>query len=173
MQAARWYRMAAEGGSSGAQYNLAILYERGLGLERDLAQAVAWYEKAADGGEVAARRSLSALYARGVGIGRDLVKALMWLEMAAAGGLEGVDELRRALVESMSPEDVTRAREMARQAPGRGRRGRLRDGAGTARTAPLPALLTRIRLWTYRLEDRTRRVRPGGGVAQLVRAAES
>ncbi len=107
------------------------MYERGTGVARDLGRAVALYEQAADGGEVAARHSLSVLYARGIGIGRDLVKALMWLEMAAAGGLPGTEDLRRGLVETMPPEDVARARAMARrrlaaQAGGGSRRGSAR-----------------------------------------------
>ncbi len=43
-----WYRKAADQGNIAGQYNLGILYEKGLGLKTDLSQAIHWYQKAAN-----------------------------------------------------------------------------------------------------------------------------
>ncbi|MBI4723822.1 MAG: SEL1-like repeat protein, partial [Rhodomicrobium sp.] len=50
-EAALWFGRAASSGLTDSQYNLALLYERGLGLERDPAKAYLWYEKAAQSGD--------------------------------------------------------------------------------------------------------------------------
>ena len=46
VQAAHWYRLAAEEGSVRAGLKLAELYEGGLGVPVDLTQALFWYQKA-------------------------------------------------------------------------------------------------------------------------------
>jgi hypothetical protein len=46
VQAAHWFRLAAEGGLAGAQVTLASLYEQGRGVEKDLEEAKRWYAKA-------------------------------------------------------------------------------------------------------------------------------
>jgi hypothetical protein len=44
--AVQWYRKAAEAGYARAQVNLGSLYERGLGVRKDQAQAMQWYRRA-------------------------------------------------------------------------------------------------------------------------------
>ena len=44
--AARWYKKAAAQGNSRAQINLGYLYEKGLGVDKDLVIALNWYRKA-------------------------------------------------------------------------------------------------------------------------------
>lgn len=46
-EAAKWYLAAAENGNMFAQYELADLYVRGLGVPQDYRQALHWFEKAA------------------------------------------------------------------------------------------------------------------------------
>jgi hypothetical protein len=41
VQAMTWYRKAADAGDANAMYNIAILYESGLGVAKDAAQAAA------------------------------------------------------------------------------------------------------------------------------------
>jgi len=43
-----WYRKAADQGNIAGQYNLGILYEKGLGVKTDLDQAISWYQIAAN-----------------------------------------------------------------------------------------------------------------------------
>ena len=113
--AAEWYAKATEGGSTEAQYNLALLAERGVGMVRDAALAARLYEKAAAGGMARAALGLSALYAKGEGVEGDPVRALMWLEVAAAGGLGGFEGFRQSLTTGMRATDIERAKAMARR----------------------------------------------------------
>jgi TPR repeat protein len=41
-EAARWFRRAADQGLAGAQATLAMMYEKGVGVERDAAAAEKW-----------------------------------------------------------------------------------------------------------------------------------
>ena len=64
VEAARWYRQAAEGGHPGAQYNLALLHDRGEIVRFDLAEAARLYRKAAVQGNPAALYSLGVMHER-------------------------------------------------------------------------------------------------------------
>ncbi len=57
--AASYYRKAAECGHIAAQYNLAFLYEQGLGVKQDFAESAVWYRKAADDARVGGSRRSS------------------------------------------------------------------------------------------------------------------
>jgi TPR repeat protein len=58
LQAASWYRKAAEQGNADAQYSLGRLYYEGRGVPQDYAQAAAWHRKAAEQGDAVAQGSL-------------------------------------------------------------------------------------------------------------------
>ncbi|MGO9483924.1 MAG: hypothetical protein ACLPX9_04990 [Rhodomicrobium sp.] len=49
-EAAAWFEQAAAKGFADSQYNLALLYEHGLGIEQDLLRAYQWYVEAAKAG---------------------------------------------------------------------------------------------------------------------------
>ncbi len=49
-EAASWFEQAAAKGFPDSEYNLALLYEHGLGIEQDLFRAYHWYVKAAKAG---------------------------------------------------------------------------------------------------------------------------
>ena len=55
-EAAKWFRRAAELGVRDSQYNLAILYARGLGVEKDLGQSWLWFSLAAQQGDADAAK---------------------------------------------------------------------------------------------------------------------
>ncbi|MDP6404958.1 MAG: tetratricopeptide repeat protein [Alphaproteobacteria bacterium] len=84
--AVRSYRQAAEQGHAPAQNNLATMYEQGLGLPRDDAQAVVWFRRAAEAGFAPAQHSLAMMLREGRGAERDAGQAARWLRRAAAGG---------------------------------------------------------------------------------------
>ena len=87
VQAAAWFRKAAEQGYAAAQYNLGLMYEGGLlGATEDEAQAVAWYRKAAEQGYADAQLYLGAMYAEGRGVTKDEVQAAAWFRKAAEQG---------------------------------------------------------------------------------------
>ncbi len=55
-EAARWFMSAALAGLTDSQFNLALLYERGLGLQQNNRKAYFWYEVAALAGDKEAGR---------------------------------------------------------------------------------------------------------------------
>ena len=61
VEAAKWFRKAAEQGHVGAQYYLAECYHSGDGVEKDMAEAVKWYRKAAEQGFKEAKDKLDNL----------------------------------------------------------------------------------------------------------------
>jgi localization factor PodJL len=60
-EAAVWFARAAQAGLADSQYNLALLYERGLGVEQDLSRAYLWYRAAGRGGDKEAARQAERL----------------------------------------------------------------------------------------------------------------
>ena len=49
--AAQWFRKAADRGVADSQYNLGILYARGIGVEQNLAESFKWFSLAAAQGD--------------------------------------------------------------------------------------------------------------------------
>ncbi|GAB4344453.1 MAG: hypothetical protein Kow006_00440 [Gammaproteobacteria bacterium] len=84
--ALRLYRQAAQAGYAPAMNNLGAMYEEGLGVARDLAQALSWYRRAAELGEPHAQHSFAMMLIEGRGIERDVGAGLRWLEQAARLG---------------------------------------------------------------------------------------
>ncbi|HVT98671.1 MAG TPA: tetratricopeptide repeat protein [Acidobacteriaceae bacterium] len=86
VQAAYWYRKAADQGDPGAQNQLGYLYTWGIGVERNQAEAFRWYARAAGSGSQAAKLNLAVLYYRGVGTARDVSLAVQMLHELAEKG---------------------------------------------------------------------------------------
>jgi len=92
LKAERWaeaYRILlpeAKGGNTLAQYNVALLLSKGLGVAQDLPQAAQWYERAAKGGDDDAKVNLGLMYAMGEGVERDPARAAQFYREAAAAG---------------------------------------------------------------------------------------
>ena len=87
VQAAAWYRLAAQSGNAVAQNNLGVLYHRGAGVPLDQKQAVSWYAKAAEQGHSWAQANLAWAYQYGTAGEVDIDKALYWLARSAGAGL--------------------------------------------------------------------------------------
>ena len=62
----------AEQGKAEAQYRLALHYEYGLDVKKDMSKAVIWYRKAAIQGHALAQNNLGQCYAYGVGVEKDV-----------------------------------------------------------------------------------------------------
>ena len=58
VEAAKWYRKAAEQELAIAQFNLGWIYENGEGVPKDMAEATKWYRKAAEQGDADAKEWL-------------------------------------------------------------------------------------------------------------------
>ncbi|HHI94435.1 MAG TPA: sel1 repeat family protein [Gammaproteobacteria bacterium] len=73
-----WQPLASEGDAA-AQFNLALMYHRGLGVATDEQKAVQWYKKSAANGYVKAQEFLAAAYREGwFGLEKDPQKAKYW-----------------------------------------------------------------------------------------------
>jgi TPR repeat protein len=85
-KAAILFRKAAEAGNAGAQFELGLMYDDGLGTPQDYKQAMAWYEKAAAQGNAPAQYNMGVLYNQGNGVAQDPKQAASWYEKAAEQG---------------------------------------------------------------------------------------
>ena len=76
----------ANEGRSWAQSDLGSLYEDGLVLPRDYAEAIFWYRSAAEQGYPGAQTNLGIMYARGLGVTQSRQTAIEWFKRAAEQG---------------------------------------------------------------------------------------
>lgn len=79
-------RVAASGGDSAAQFEIATRYMEGRFVPQDFAAAAHWYGLAADQGNVPAAYRIGSFYEQGRGVDRDTDSAIAWYEQAAQGG---------------------------------------------------------------------------------------
>lgn len=113
IRSAYWHRKAAEQGHRVGQYNLGLAYTRGLGVPLNPAEAVRWYRLAAKQGYPPAQNNLATSYSLGEGVGEDSLKAYMWYVIAAASGGDIATDNRDAVRAILTPEQRTRAEELA------------------------------------------------------------
>ena len=87
----------AEAGDPVAQNSVGALYDHGLGVDEDDAEAARWYQMAADQGLPLAMRNLAGMYAGGYGLPYDKDQAIHWYEQAAQLGDEKAAQRLAAL----------------------------------------------------------------------------
>ena len=82
------YQPKANQGDAQAQYNLALLYDHGVGTPQDYKQAVYWYTKAAEQGHVNSQYSLGQMYSESYSkeVPHDYKQAVFWYTKAAEQG---------------------------------------------------------------------------------------
>jgi hypothetical protein len=80
------FLIAANDGHSDSQFNVALMFEQGIGVNKDEKEAFIWYNKAASQGNVAAQFNLGVLYENGRGTNINYVKANEWYRKASAQG---------------------------------------------------------------------------------------
>ena len=85
--AAAWLERAARGGLAPAQFRLGSMYEKGLGVKKDVAEARRLYVAAADKGHAKAMHNLAVLYAAGLDGKPDYAVASQWFRRAASHGI--------------------------------------------------------------------------------------
>ncbi len=86
--AARWFEAAAAQALPVAQYRLAALYEKGIGVTRDIPLARSWYTKAANAGNARAMHNLAVLSAENGESGKpDYAEAAQWFRRAGELGI--------------------------------------------------------------------------------------
>src|ERR1041385_6061214 len=104
--AVKWFRKAAEKGTSWGQYNLGVSYARGVGLPQDYSQAIEWFSRAAAQGEPMSQYSLGQMYDKGLGVAPDPVEAYKWYQLAATHGMPDAEKARGILRRSLTPEQI-------------------------------------------------------------------
>ncbi len=86
-EAMRWLKRAAKSGIIPAHLWIGSLYEKGLGVEKDLMLARTHYTAAAEKGNAKAMHNLAVLYAEGIDGRRDYKTAARWFQRAAERGI--------------------------------------------------------------------------------------
>ena len=104
----------AEQGDVEAQVNLGVMYDNGQGVLQDYKEAIKWYRLAAQQGHASAQFNLGSMYYKGLGVPQDYVLAHMWINLAASNGDEDAIEKRTMVEKKMSPSQIEKAQEMAR-----------------------------------------------------------
>ena len=105
VEAAKWYRHAAEQGHAGGQFNLGLMHWLGVGAPHDYAEAVRWFRRAADQGDEKAQFALGLSYFHGQGVAQDLVAAYMWFDLAARSEAADVPRFLTMWVEFVASGD--------------------------------------------------------------------
>ena len=80
------WKLLAENGNAKAQFNLALLYDNGLGGIEDNKEAAKWYRKSATQGLAEAQFSLGVMYETGEGVIKSTKEAVAWYRKAAEQG---------------------------------------------------------------------------------------
>jgi len=109
------YRVKAEQGDSGAQYNLGNMYRKGEGVLQDYKEAVKWYRKSAEQGHAKAQYNLALMYAKGEGVIQDDVMAHMYINIAAVSGDKDAVKNRGIVAKRMTPSQLEKAQDLARE----------------------------------------------------------
>ena len=76
----------AKKGNAAAQFNIAVMYAKGLGVTKNDVEAVKWYQKAAEQGDADAQANLGLMYEKGRGVKQDYKKAMKWYRASAKQG---------------------------------------------------------------------------------------
>ena len=104
----------AEHGNVTAQYNLGHMYEKGKGVPQDYKEAVRLYRLAAEQGDVDAQLKLGVSYGMGRGVPKDHALAHMWWNLSGSNGNKEAAENRDIVETKMTPQQIEKAQEMAR-----------------------------------------------------------
>ncbi len=119
VEAAKWFRRAAEQGDELGQQLLAQLYVSGKGVPQDFAEAARWLSYSAEQGFAPSQEQLGIAYLRGTGVPQDYVQAHKWLNLAAsreADDLRAISAKGRDIVaDQMTKEQVAEAQRLARE----------------------------------------------------------
>jgi hypothetical protein len=73
----------AEAGDPEAQHYVGEIYEKGMGIDPDYAEAARWYRMAAEQGFTRSMVNLAYFYEQGLGVEQDLQEALKWYREAS------------------------------------------------------------------------------------------
>src|ERR1700733_6839918 len=84
--AVREFKIGVDRGEADAQFNLGIMYARGLGVEKDISEAWRLFQLAAAQGNAQAQFRLGVRSAQGWGVQQDFGQASKWYLLSANQG---------------------------------------------------------------------------------------
>ena len=84
--ALREWKPLAEQGDASAQFNLGMMYQKGIGVPRGYKTAVKWYRLATEQGFARAQTNLGVMYQEGIGVPQDYKTAVKWYSLSAKQG---------------------------------------------------------------------------------------
>ena len=132
--AVKWFLKGAELGDADASYNLYIAYDQGLaGLQKNQENAFKYLLMAAEAGHQDSQHMAGMRFLMGTGVASNKILGYMWIEIAAFSdtfkiqpsvvgayprqmfSIEDSQDILDALSEEMSPEQISRAKELARE----------------------------------------------------------
>jgi uncharacterized protein len=100
-----YFRRAAKGENSDAEYSLGVLYRHGKGVAKNDAEAANWFRQAADASHPAAMVELAIMQFNGAGVAKDQAGAVKLLRSAAIkGNAVAQNRLAHLLAEGLSVE---------------------------------------------------------------------
>lgn len=92
-----------------AQYDLALLYDKGLGVPQSDTQALKWYSRSAEHGDQRAQYNLGLMYMNGQGTAPNFILAYYWISLSLAQGNQHAPAAREYLIEKMTPAQIQEA----------------------------------------------------------------
>jgi TPR repeat protein len=107
------YRLAADRGNALAQFNLAVIYELGQGVQADCAEATKWFLKAAQQGDAGGQLEMGKRCHRGsfAPLAQDAresrIEAYKWFTLSAAQGYKNSEMHCEQIGLSMTREERT------------------------------------------------------------------
>jgi uncharacterized protein len=104
---------AAKQGDAYAQFNLALMFNSGIGVPENYAEAAKWYRKAADQGLDNAQFNLGLLYKFGNGVPENDAEAVKWFRKAADQGRADAPTNLDILKPKMTPQQIADAQALA------------------------------------------------------------
>lgn len=84
--AAKWFKRAADNGSSSGQLSLGFLYRNGWGMPRDYKKALELFKQSANKNNHDAQSILGKMHRKGEGVKKDTLKAIYWYKKAFKNG---------------------------------------------------------------------------------------
>jgi len=96
----------AEKGSTEAQFNIGLMFDRGEGREQDFKTAIDWYVRAAERGFARAQFRLGEMHEAGQGAERDLIQARKWFAIATNAHYPGAKKRMKKVAKEMTPGEI-------------------------------------------------------------------
>lgn len=92
IEAIKWFEKSSDAGYVIATNNLGLLYNSGIGVDRDLSKAMTYFKKAAQLGLPVAMYNTGYLYETSKAFGKNKEEAMKWYRAAIDKGFEGAKE---------------------------------------------------------------------------------